>query len=158
MRDTKKALVWISTILKKYDIPFQITGGLAANVYGSKRPLDDIDIDIPEDKFELVKKEVEGFILFGPERFKSDKWDLYLMTLNYKEQSIDLSGAYTTKVFNEKTQTWHTLTEDLSTVMIKFIFGLPLPVIRREKLLAYKKILSREVDLIDVSEIEGGSS
>lgn len=49
-QNIKEALAWITNILKKYSIPFQITGGLAAILYGSKRPLEDIDIDIPEEK------------------------------------------------------------------------------------------------------------
>lgn len=48
MRQSKDALVGIVSLLRKQEIPFVITGGLAAPVYGSKRPLVDIDIDIPE--------------------------------------------------------------------------------------------------------------
>jgi hypothetical protein len=153
-RDTKAALIWITNILNKNNIPFQITGGLAARVYGAKRPLEDVDIDIPEDKFDLIKIEVANFITFGPKNFKSEKWDLLLMTLNYEGQEIDLSGAYHAKIFNESTGTWHKLTEDLSNVVIKEMFGLQLPVIPCNALLVYKKMLAREVDLIDIREIQ----
>lgn len=48
MKNAKAALIWIADILKKQQIRFQISGGLAAIAYGANRPLADIDIDIPE--------------------------------------------------------------------------------------------------------------
>lgn len=154
MKNSKTALIWITDILKKHQIPFQITGGLAAIAYGGTRPLQDIDIDIPEDKFDLVKGEVAEFITYGPEKYKSNKWDLLLMTLNYDGQEIDLGGAYQTKIFNEKTGHWEKLAENLSKAEIKTVYELQLPVIPKDSLLSYKKVLSREEDKIDVSEIE----
>lgn len=154
MKDTKAALIWITDILKKHQIPFQITGGLAAIAYGVSRPLEDIDIDIPDDKFNLVENEVKNYIVYGPTRFKSEKWDLLLMTLNYLGQDIDLSGADQTYICDEKTKEWIKLVEDLLNAPIKSIFGLQLPVIPYDKLINYKKILSREVDLIDIQQLE----
>lgn len=78
------ALQWITTILQKLNISFQVAGGLAASAYGAVRPLNDIDIDIPESAFELLVPHVEEFITFGPEHFKDTQWDLMLMTLDYQ--------------------------------------------------------------------------
>ena len=158
MSNAKAALIWITDILKKHNIPFQISGGLAANIYGATRPLADIDIDMPEDKFALLHEEVKKFIIFGPEQYKSEKWDLLLMTLNYQGQEIDLGGAYQTNIFNEATGQWQSITEDLSKAVIHDVMGIKAPVIPRETLLAYKKVLSREVDLIDVAEISAKNS
>lgn len=154
MKNTKAALIWITDILKKHQIPFQISGGLAAIAYGASRPLDDIDIDIPNDKFDLIIQEVQPFIIYGPSRFKSDKWDLLLMTLTYEGQDIDLSGADDTHIWNEQTKSWVKLTENLKKVPIKNVFGLPLPVIPYPSLINYKKMLARDVDLIDIEQIE----
>jgi hypothetical protein len=154
MQNIKLALIWITDILKAHQIPFQITGGLAARAYGATRPIADIDIDMPEEKFDLVKNDVIDFITYGPGHFKSDKWDLLLMTLNYQGQVIDLSGAYHTKIFNEKTHLWVELSEDLSKVETKNVFGLPMPVIPKNILIAYKNALSRKEDIMDVKEIE----
>ena len=154
MQNIKVALVWITDILKKYHIPFQISGGLAARAYGATRPIEDIDIDIPEDKFDIIKNEVVRFITYGPDQFKSKTWDLLLMTLNYQGQIIDLSGAFHTKIFNRETGLWQVLSEDLSKAHPQNVLGLQLPVIPLNVLITYKKALSREVDIIDVEEIE----
>lgn len=148
------ALIWISDILKKHQIPFQITGGLAAIAYGASRPLADIDIDIPDDQFDRIIVDVRSYIIFGPERFKNDKWDLMLMTLNYQGQEIDLSGADSVRIFNEKTDEWILLNENLLTAPRKSVFDLDLPIIPLKNLIYYKKILAREVDLIDIKQIE----
>lgn len=102
MQRAKAALIWITDILKKHEISFQIAGGLAARVYGSTRPLEDIDIDMPEEAFDIIKNDVSDFIIYGPEQFKSDQWDLLLITLNYHSQLIDLGGAYRSRIFNER--------------------------------------------------------
>src|SRR3990167_5068683 len=110
MNNAKEALIWITNILRRYSIPFQIAGGLAVRAYGSTRELMDIDIDISENDFEKIINEVKPFIIFGPAQFKDDKWDLFLLTLNYMGQEIDLSGAYTIKIYNNNTHVWEKIT------------------------------------------------
>lgn len=154
MRDTKASLLWITELLKSLDIPFQIAGGLAAHAYGATRELQDIDIDIPEDKFDVIKLHVNNFIIYGPAEYTSKNWRLLLMTLNHHNQEIDLGGAYNTQIFNPKTREWDKLTTDFSKANQLEILGLTLPVISREELLVYKKILSRPVDLEDIKQIE----
>ena len=114
-KNTKAAFSWIIDILKKFNIPFQITGGLAAIAHGADRPLADIDIDIPEEYFPLVKSEVKDFIQYGPAQFKDETWDLMLMTLNYKGQLIDLSGTHI-KIYNKNTKEWQDFFTDFSKI------------------------------------------
>ncbi|MBX3710219.1 MAG: GNAT family N-acetyltransferase [Gammaproteobacteria bacterium] len=150
----KEAFHWIVTILKKLNIPFQIAGGLAANIYGSRRLLEDIDIDIPEDCFSIIKDEVKDFIVYEPAQFKDETWDLMLMTLNYKGQLIDICGAFHTKIRNKFTSKWQDFHTDFSKSEVKKCFDIDVPVISMNDLLFYKKIIARPVDLIDVEQIE----
>lgn len=154
MNTTRTALEWITNILKQHDIPFQITGGLAVRAYGSTRQLADIDIEISEDDFEKIKDEVSAYITFGPGQHKSELWDLFLMTLNYQGQEIDISGAYKTKIFSTQDHRWILLTVDLSKSVYIDIEGLSLPVIARQDLITYKNILRRPVDIQDLAHLE----
>lgn len=154
MKKTKAALEWITNILKHHNIPFQITGGLAVRAYGSDRELADIDIEIPESDFIKIQHEVSQYIVFGPANHKSELWDLFLMTLNYNSQEIDISGAYHTKIFNKVDGTWVLLTVDFAKVNYIDIFGLSLPVIHRKDLIDYKRVLKRPVDLLDLDYLE----
>lgn len=142
MKNPKKALVWIVGILKKHSIPFQISGGLAARAYGSKRSLNDIDIDIPEEKFKDILADVKDYIISGPSWYKDNVWDIYLMTLNHNGQEIDISGAYKIKICDERTGKWYPIPADFSTAQNKTLFDIDVPVISKKDLIYYKSILA----------------
>ena len=152
-KKAETAFIWIINILQKNNIPFQIAGGLAAIAYGATRSLEDIDIDIPEDKFDLVKTETENFITYGPEQFKDESFDLLLMTINYHGQLIDLCGAFQVKIYNKNTNEWKNLSANFRTAEIKNIFGIDVPVIAKSELIDYKKSIGRPVDLIDIEQM-----
>lgn len=151
-----KALQWIVNVLTQHAIPYQIAGGLAAQCYGATRSLHDIDIDIPEGCFAKLADKVKDFIVYGPARFQSDEWDLLLMTLNYQGVAIDLGGAYQTLIFDKQKQQWVNVKTNLDTAIKTNIAGISAKVVCRDDLLAYKKNLAREVDLIDVAQIISG--
>ena len=106
MRNTKAAFLWIINILKKHKVPYQITGGFAAKIYGVKRELADIDIEVPEEKyddaFDNLRKDVKPFIVFGPKRYKKEGFNVFLMTLKYKGQLIDICGTHTDMLFDKR--------------------------------------------------------
>lgn len=153
MKNTEAALRWITDILYRHKIPFQVAGGFAAQQYGSTRELADIDIDIPENRFLEIVPEVEDYIISGPSQFKDKNWDLFLMTLRYEGQEIDLGGAYRVKIFNENEKKWQKLKANLSNVDIVKVFNIKIPVIKKDELIKYKKILGRDVDKVDIEQI-----
>ncbi len=67
---------------------------------------------------------------------------------------IDLSGAYHTKIYNNNCNMWQYLPTSFSTIEIKNIFDIDVPFISKEELLNYKRIISRSVDLADVSQMD----
>ena len=80
---TINALIWIIDLMNKNKIDYQITGGFAGKIFGSKRKLNDIDIDISEENFKYLIPEISEYIIYGPAHHKDVKWDLELITLNY---------------------------------------------------------------------------
>ena len=153
VKNTESAFKWIVGLLKKNNIPFQISGGFAARLYGSTRPLFDIDIDIPDNCFAKLIPFVQDYIVYGPKRFRDECWDLLLMTLKYENQEIDISGCKTIRLFNCETKKWESCGEDLNDVEEKGVYGEKVPVIKKEYLIAYKNIIRRPTDLEDIEMI-----
>ncbi|OGH86850.1 MAG: hypothetical protein A2469_04010 [Candidatus Magasanikbacteria bacterium RIFOXYC2_FULL_40_16] len=153
MKKTKQALDWIVKIIRKEKIPFQICGGFAANIYGSTRPLADIDICVPNEKVFVIQKNVGKHIIYGPKRYKDKEFDLLLMTLKYKGQEIDICGADSMKLFNKKTKKWAPDKTNFNKSVKKKVHGLFIPVIPIKELIAYKQKISRRVDIQDVKSL-----
>ena len=152
-KDTKRALEWITNILKKYEVPFQISGGCAAKIYGSPRELNDIDIDIPENYFSKIISDVKPYIIYGPDQYKDNKWDLYLMTLNYAGQEIDI-GSGNAKISTKDRDKWIDFSTDFSKAVKKTFLGLEVPVIPKEDLVNYKQLLDGEHQQVDIESIK----
>ena len=149
----KNALVWITNILNSKKVPFQISGGLAARIYGSPRPLNDIDIDIPEENFIDIYEDVKPYITYGPDQYKDEKWDCYLMTLNYFGQEIDICGANNTKITAKDNKTWLSLSSDLKDVNYQEYLDIMVPVMPKQELIDYKRQLNGNHQLIDIDAI-----
>jgi hypothetical protein len=149
----RAGLIWITNILTREQIPFQVTGGLAAKIYGSPRQLADIDIEIPNEKMDILVPLVDGYIKFGPEHYQDEHWDILLMTLSYHGQNIDISGTRG-KVFDKNMQQWIQMDTDLSRAIPREAWGVTVPVVPKEDLIAYKEILARDVDREDVRAIK----
>ena len=154
-RNTEEAFRWIVGLLNKHSIPFQISGGFAARLYGSNRELADIDIGIPDERFNELYPEVKEYITFGPAQYLDEEWDLKLMTLKYKNQEIDIAGEDDSKIFDKENHVWISVGRDLSLSNHIEVFGIIVPVIPKDDLIAYKKKLMREVDIIDLKALAG---
>ncbi|MDO8518107.1 MAG: hypothetical protein Q7S26_02345 [bacterium] len=153
-KNTEGAFRWIVGLLRKHSIPFRIAGGFAASIYGSARPIADIDIGIPDDRFDDLYEDVKEYVTFGPAQYLDREWDLKLMTLMYRGQEIDIDGATTSKFFDRDTNTWIVGTRDLSIHEMREVYGILVPVIPKAALIAYKKKLGRSVDIQDVEALE----
>jgi hypothetical protein len=148
MRKTAEALRWIIGILNSKEIQFQVTGGFAARSYGSNRELADIDIDINDKDFDKIINDVKQYIVFGPEQYTDDNWNLKLITLDYGGQIIDIGGE--PMVFDKGKKEWILVKTDFSNSTHMNIYGIDIPVIKKESLVEYKRKLLREVDVEDI--------
>lgn len=157
MKNTEEALRWIIGILEKHKIPFQITGGFAAKIYGSKRPLNDIDIDILDKDFSKIVGDAQEFIIYGPAHYIDERWDCILMTLDFNGQKIDISGASSMKICDARTGEWKDMPTDLSKAVSKEIYGRTIPVIPPEDLIDYKSMLAGEHQKEDIRAVSGWS-
>ena len=153
MKNTEKAFHRIIGLLEQRGIAYKISGGLAARLHGARRELADIDIEVSDADVGKIAEDVKPFIIFGPARYVDESWDLWLMTLEYEGQEIDIAGT-DAKIFNQKAQCWENCPGDLQTIEIKEAFGRKVPVESLKSLIAYKAILSRDVDLDDIQQLK----
>ncbi len=154
MKNPEKSFQWIVNILQKHNVPFVVTGGLAAKSYGSPRPLNDIDIDIHDNDFAKIIDDIRPYLTFGPAVLVDERWDTMLATLNYEGQDIDLSGGDTLKICDARTGEWKLNKTDFSNVEHKDIFGITVPVAIREDLIAYKSMLEGDHQLVDIQAMK----
>ena len=152
MKDSKKAFLWIVNKLRDHKIKFRISGGFAARIYGSNRPLADIDIEIEDDGIKKLLPSVKEYVIEEPHRYKDDEWDVFYMVLEYMGQRIELSAANVQMVFDKDNKKWIHMGIGLKSVQ-KEVFGIKIPVIPKSELIKYKSIIRREVDLIDIQNI-----
>ncbi|MFA6099109.1 MAG: hypothetical protein WCV50_06265 [Patescibacteria group bacterium] len=136
------ALKWIVNILIKHNVPYQISGGFGVHLYGGTRPVNDIDIDIPNKKFKDILSEINKYITFGPARYLDEKWDLDLITLDYHGQIIDLSGSFGAKIFDERKKVWQSFPSNFETARLINVYGIKVSVMNHKDLIAYKKLLN----------------
>jgi len=140
-KSTKEALHWIVNLLRKHKIPFYISGGFAAHIYGSPRPINDIDIDIPEKHFQNVLQTTRKYVTWGPEKHLHRPWDVHVFTLTYKGQEIDISSGDTMRFYDKKKKRWTLGPSNFSTAARKKVFDIIVPVIPKKDLLTYKLLL-----------------
>lgn len=153
---THAALDWLIPLLKRTNAPFQITGGLAAYIYGATRPIHDIDIDIPMSLFEVLSPQLAPFMEVPPQRERNSTWDVYVTVLNYQGQIIDLSGDKEAFVHNKDTNQWDLLEMNFDTVIWIEAFGHRLPVQNPSDLIAYKRKIrwDKEKHLSDIEAVQ----
>lgn len=152
--DIKTTLKWITNILNRLDIPYQIVGGLAAKCYGSTRPLHDIDFYVHGKEMSKLEEKLTKYIEFGPKQHQDENWDLIFMKLSYNGQQIEFGDADNTKYFDSQSQKW--IKEEINfeeSNLIEFE-GIKLPVMPKQNLIEYKQRLNRQVDQIDIQEME----
>ena len=154
---TLKALHWIVGILDKHNIPYRIGGGFAAHVYGSARPVNDIDFSLSGKYFSVIVSEVSEYITAGPKHYLNEKWDCDTLSLNYEGQQIDMTDINTLRMSNfEKTEWFQTRDDFRKFDVIKTkVDGIEVSLIDPRDLVAYKKHLAdRDYQLVDIAAVE----
>ncbi len=152
VRHTEKAFKWIISLLQARKIPFVIFGGLAAKGYGAGRSLADIDIAIPEERFGEIYYNYIKYAFWGPDTYKDENWDIFLVSLEYEGQEIDLC-ATRYKIFDKRLGKWVSKERDLGLFNTVEFYGLHVPVIAKSSLFEEKLQLGRKADKEDVSDL-----
>lgn len=150
----KDALKWIVGILDGKKIPYQISGGFSAKIYGSPRPLNDIDIDVPDERLQEIYEDVRQYVVYGPAHYLNGKWDLTLMTLNYHGQEMDIGGGDNPKVSNQARTEWVPIPTDFTRFVSMVVDRISINVIPPKELISYKQHLDGEHQKVDIEAVQ----
>lgn len=153
---TLKALHYITSILDKHKIPYRIGGGFAAHIYGSERPVNDIDISLSGKYFDLIIPEIKEYIKSGPKYYLGEKWDCNYISINYNGQDIDMTDVDTLRMSNKELTKWFQTKDSFRKFpnVIKEVDGIEVLLIDPRDLVAYKKELADKDHLYQLIDIE----
>jgi hypothetical protein len=150
----KEVLTFLVQTLNSEDIVFQVSGGLAAIAHGATRPLYDIDLEIHKEDVETVRRLFKDYItedwnndLEGDD----DQFDIWMMKLEIKGVPIDINQVEDVYLISKTGE--RTLQPSDMDTEPKVVEGITIPVLRKEPLIAYKKLLARDTDLVDIEQI-----
>lgn len=146
--------MWITDFLEKEGIPYQITGGLAAHLHGSLRPVNDIDIELPEEHLQTVYAYAKEHCTFHLGHYQDERWDLQMMTLMYRDQEIDICGCKDVRICDARNGQWRHMPSDLTLCSRIKVANMILPVMNRHDLATYKKMLQGDHQAIDIEALE----
>ncbi|MDP3987061.1 MAG: hypothetical protein Q8P81_02435 [Nanoarchaeota archaeon] len=157
------ALRYIMPLLKKYNFKWCISGSFACYLYGVKRPIGDIDIDVEADEkdkdFRSLVNDVKGYTTDFPFQLWIDEnYDNWVMNVVVSGQLLSICSTKNLKLFNKEKGEYGLFYENgkiptpriLSFRNIKIPISQPEYVIRMKEALAVKK----QADKKDISEMK----
>lgn len=154
-QNTINSLQWLLGIFEAHKVPYQISGGLAAHLYGANRPLNDIDVEISETRFAEILPDIQQFVVYGPDHFKDEKWDCQLIVLNYEGQKINIGGSDSLMVSNKEGTAWMPAQKlPYNTLDVNIHDMLTVKVMHPRELLELKKELNGEHQQVDIDAIQ----
>ncbi len=148
----KEVLAGLVGKLNAAGIRYQVSGGLGAIVHGSDRPLYDIDIDVADEDIGRVREMFAGCITRPYGRFEDDRFDIMMMTLDLDGVPVDVCSAKGCRLRGPDTD-WTDMPPTLDESHCITFRGERVPVALKEDMIEYKKVLSRDVDLIDIDKM-----
>jgi len=147
-----KVLAFVVGKLQSNNIRYQLSGGIAGNIHGSSWPPHDIDLEVGVADFACVAELFADVLKVPPHHLVDDEFDLLLMTLTIDEIEVDINqveDAFAITKAGEHVP----LSTDLRKAERHQFEGLDVMVQALEDLLAYKRLLGREADVVDLCSL-----
>ncbi len=155
-----KALRFIIPTIERYKFRWVITGGFAAYVYGVKRPITDIDIDIDTNvetpEFKKLVKELEPYTTQPLEHWTDQNYDNYNFEITYHDQVIDICPSENLKIINKNSGEYEAFYKTgFPPIETVEFHGIKLPLLPKDLIIKNKEMLvwQRELDLKDIEEL-----
>jgi hypothetical protein len=150
---TELALSWITEQLKRNNIDYVLTGGLAAFLYGSKRKPHDIDILLTHDTVREICQKLNEWVVEKPDFYNDGTFSVYAASLYFHGQRIELLGGTKAKSITGEWKDFGDFAQTSKDITL-FPFGNSfLPLMNKKELIEKKKFTAREKDIEDIENI-----
>ena len=147
-----KTLNLLIATFEKQNIPYQVTGGLAGNIYGSKWPLHDIDIEVSQRDMAKVAELFREYTVRPLFRLVDEEFDLMLLGLSINNIEVEINQDEDAFVFSDGLRI--KLDPNLYKAnKIRFL-GLDILVQPLDDIIKYKRLLSRNNDVSDLINLK----
>ncbi len=155
------ALKYLIPILERLNLRWCITGGFACYVYGVKRAITDIDIDVEASKddvsFQVLLREVTPRITQPLLHFVDENYDNYNFEITVDGQLVDICSMREMQVFDKAKGKYEYFYQDgFPLTEVGEFHGLSLPLLAKELIIKNKETLvsQRESDLNDIAGLQ----
>lgn len=130
------------------NIKYQITGGLAGNLYGSLWNLQDIDFETNFNNLAIIENDFIDYITVKTSRYIDNEFNIWLLRLNIDGIEIDINAVEDFYIKNNiKIET------NLENAIDKVFMGKKVKVQPLKDIIYYKTILNRKNDLEDLLKL-----
>ena len=147
-----KVLAKLQELLEMNRIPFIAIGGLASIAWGARRPLVDIDIQVKYSDLLAVKELFAEYLRVDIRHYVTEKWDIKQMVLAIDGIGVDICAAEDFYVVKDGKR--YLVDNSLDAPILKDIEGIRVPVLPKDRLMAYKRLIGRIVDLEDLAQLK----
>jgi hypothetical protein len=151
----QKHLAVLKIVVEKLDahgIKYQLTGGIAGNVFGSLWPPHDIDFDVCEADFAKIATLFHSNIKKPPYHYTDQEFDFRLMTLVIDGIEIDFTQIEDSFGVTTSGERFPFLT-DLAKAERHNFMGMKVMVQPLQDIIEYKRKIGRFEDVEDLSNL-----
>jgi hypothetical protein len=125
---------------------------LAGNLYGSRWPLSDIDLDLRGNDMPVVAEALGPWVTMSPRRVVGDEFNIRLLRARLDDVEVELIQAE--EAFINVGGVWERFDVDVTQAEEVHWDGRDIHLIPLDELIHYKRKLGRHADVADLVEVQ----
>ena len=98
-------------------------------------------------------EDINPYVVWGPKTVVEGAWSLTYLKANYHGQKIEIGDTADLKIQSCMNGEWVEQVIDFEASIVKSILDLEIEVMPVDQLIAYKRLLGRDVDQQDIQEL-----
>ena len=121
------------------------TGGLAQA----------LSVRVPDAFIEGIAAMGREYLSFGPAHHRGEQWDLVYLQFSFGDQLVEVGSDRNCGIREASSGEWHSKVLNFTRYQTLPVYGRRVRIMDKADLIAYKRILGREVDREDIRQLGG---